>query len=57
LNDLNHFGIQVTQRGLIVVDDTKDPNIERACMEFAEQQNMDTRFIDNHNGHLLLMRR
>ncbi len=56
-NDLKNFGVQVSQRGLIVVDDTKDPNIERACQEFAEEHSMDTRFIDNHNGHTLMMRR
>ena len=55
LNDLNHFGIHLNPSGLIVVDDAKDPNILRACNEFKEAHNLDSRFIDNHNGHLLMM--
>lgn len=57
LNDLNHFGKYLSGRGLIVVDDAKDPNIERACREFAELNRLERRFIDNHNGHILMMHR
>lgn len=57
LNDLVHFGCKVSQRGLIIVDDAKDPNILRACDEFRDANNMESRFISNHNGHYLMMRR
>lgn len=57
LNDLNNFGTLLSDRGLIVVDDAKDPNILRACDEFRDKYGMDSRFIDNHNGHYLMMRK
>jgi predicted O-methyltransferase YrrM len=57
LADLNHFGPWVSQNGLIVVDDANDPNVLQACNLFKDRNNMDSRFISNHNGHFLCARK
>lgn len=57
LNDLRHFGALVSQRGIIVVDDARDPNIRMACEQYAAVTDLETRFIENHNGHFLMQRR
>jgi hypothetical protein len=56
LNDLRHFGPMVSERGIIVVDDAKDPAVEGACRIFQAEQGMKSRFIDNANGHIILAR-
>lgn len=56
LNDLRHFGPWCRRNGLIVVDDAKDPNIAQACWVYQRESGLVSRFIDNHNGHILMTR-
>ncbi len=56
-NDLANYGKLVSERGVIIVHDTVDPNVHQAALEFAYRQKMDYRQIDNACGNILLCRR
>lgn len=57
LNDLRRFGPLVSERGIIVVDDAWDWNVKRACIDYRAENDLDWRFIENHNGHYLMQRK
>lgn len=57
MKDLVNFGHWIAYGGLIVVDDCKDPNVYHACEIYWQSRNLEHRWMENHNGHVLMKRR
>lgn len=56
LHDITTYAPMVAPNGLVIVDDARDPNIERACRIYQELEGLRSAFVPNFNGHILLAR-